>query len=116
MFHVQKDKLQEIPFREGKILRVQVGFLVDKSEQQRFRYTCPLEPVRGHYRITLQRMGDESYATLVFDVRKPSADAPLEISPDSEDARTLWNTPDQPLWSDVKNAVEVVFREDIEAR
>ena len=112
-FRILKEKVHEIPFGKAGTVRFQVGWLLDDSGTKRFRYTRSLERHRGRYRITLQsEPPDEFHTPYVFDALPPAPDTPPEIYPDNDEARQLWQMPENALRAKLHDALISIMSED----
>lgn len=113
-FELKKQAIKEIPFREGQVLRFQLGTLLSPNGQKRMRYTRSMDLVRARYRITLQYEGDHEHIPYVFDAIRSAKHASLEIRPDSDPARQVWLIPTDPRRKEFEQAIETIFQKDIE--
>ena len=76
----------EVPFRDELVQIIQVGHLLNEKDEPILRYTHSIGTVRARYRMTLQWTNDPT--PYVFDVILENE---LDIRPESEPARKLWN-------------------------
>jgi hypothetical protein len=111
---IEKERIREIPFREGSVQKIQIGHVVSDEGTKLFRYTRSIEFVRARYRITVQFARPDEYTPYVFDVIRPAHGTALDIRPDSETARETWKV-DSPIKRDLTEAVETIYRLDIES-
>ena len=112
---LKKERIKEVPFHGGRAVRFQLGQLLDEAGKEKFRFTRSMALVRARYRITLQYTNREDHTPYVFDVIRSEPGSPLDIRPDSEEARKVWLVTADPRRAELTQALEAIFEQDIES-
>ena len=105
--------MREIPFRDGIVHKIQMGFVLGDAKERLFRYSRSMTFVRARYRITLQSLADEDHTPYVFDVVRPAPKAVLDIRPEGEPTQNAWKIK-SPLKENLERALHTIYELDIE--
>ena len=103
----------ETPFHNGDILRIQIGSLINEENQKTFRYTRPMIPQNGFYRLTLQRHEDSEHIPYIFDLSEANSPQEVKIHPKNDDSLQIWTGQESKLKQEFREAIEVVLNHDI---
>ncbi|MCB0309251.1 MAG: hypothetical protein KDD48_07750 [Bdellovibrionales bacterium] len=109
-----KDCVKTIPFNEGRTIEYRVGYLLDENQEKLFRYTRSMKPVHDSFKITLQYETDSEHIPYVFKLHTQKRGDLPHIKPESASALDVWKTKPLPMFAELKTALEVITKDDIE--